>query len=159
VSLTPLSSPFADLDEAADRFASCRLSKREWTHEAHLAIGLWHVHRYGADEAVPRLRDGIRRLNDSHGTVNSSTGGYHETITRAYVVLLAQFDAACPPDMPMEGRVVRLLASPLSSRDALFRFYSREHLLRAVARAEWVEPDLGALSVAVLDAAGRIPRQ
>ena len=38
-----------------------------------------------------RLRSGIRRLNESHGGVNSATDGYHETITAAYVQLLAQY--------------------------------------------------------------------
>lgn len=74
-----------DPDEVVARFTACRLSHSEWTHQAHLAVGLWHVHHYGADEALTRLRVGIRRLNGSHWTPNSATRGYHETITRAYV--------------------------------------------------------------------------
>ena len=91
------------------------------------------------------LRDGIKRLNVSLGGANTPSSGYHETITAAYVTLIAAFLDACPPDLPLGGRVDRLLASPLAGRDILFSFYSRERLLSTDARARWVEPDLGPL--------------
>ena len=139
-----------DVDGLATRFAACRIPHEEWTHQAHLAVGMWHVDRYGADEALTRLRVGIRRLNDSHGTPNSATRGYHETITRAYVQLLAEFLETCPPAMSLTERVAQLLDSPVASKDALLRFYSREHLMSAQARAAWVEPDILPLRVADL---------
>ena len=108
----PLTS--LELEDLAARFASCTLPKEEWTHQAHLTVGMWHVERYGADAALERLRTGIRRLNDSHGTPNTESRGYHETITRAYVMVLAEFLAACPDEMPLAERVTRLLASPVS---------------------------------------------
>lgn len=79
-----------DVEALASRFADGSLPKAEWTHEAHLLVGLWHVERYGTSEALERLRTGIRRLNDRHGTPNTSLSGYHETITRAYVTSLAK---------------------------------------------------------------------
>lgn len=143
-------SPFADLDDLAARFTSCRLPHSEWTHQAHLTVGAWHVDRYGANEALAQLRIGIRRLNDSHGTPNSATRGYHETITRAYVQLLAAFLDTCPPTMALAERVARLLASPVADREALLRFYSRERLMSSEARTAWLEPDLLPLRVADL---------
>jgi RimJ/RimL family protein N-acetyltransferase len=138
---------FDDLDDLAARFAACTLPRPEWTHLAHLSVGAWHVNRYGKEEALVRLRDGIRVLNDSHGTINSATSGYHETITRAYVELLAQFLAACPVGMPIKTRTVRLILSPLAARDALFTFYSRERLMSEQARKEWLEPDVAPLRI------------
>ena len=117
------------------------MPKAEWTHQAHLAVGAWHVDRYGPDEALTRLRDGIRALNDSHGTINSSSSGYHETITRAYVRLIAGFFAGCA-DLPLPERVAGLIGGSFGERDALLRYYSRETLLSAQARAGWVEPDV-----------------
>lgn len=114
---------------------------------AHLAVGAWHVDRYGADEALTRMRVGIRSLNDSHGTLNSNTSGYHETITRAYLQLLRQFLDTCPSDMPLHGRVARLTTSRLSDRSVLLRFYSTETLRSERARGEWVEPDLAPLGL------------
>ena len=93
---------------------------------------LWHIAHYGADEALARLREGIRRLNDSHGTANSATSGYHETVTRAYVQLLAEFFKALPPRLRRwwNGRAL-LLASTLADKQVLLRFYSRETLMSA----------------------------
>ena len=81
----------AQLDDFVARFRERTLPKSEWTHAAHLSVGAWHVHRYGVEEAVNRLRQGIRALNDSHGTANTDSSGYHETITRAYAHLIAEF--------------------------------------------------------------------
>jgi hypothetical protein len=149
MTLAPM-TPAGDLDDLATRFTTCRLSHGEWTHQAHVTVGAWHVDRFGADEALTRLRVGIRRLNDSHGTPNSATRGYHETITRAYVHLLAEFLAACPKDIPLADRINRLLASPLAGKDALLQFYSRERLMSPEARAAWIEPDLAPLQAAHL---------
>lgn len=134
-----------ELDDLAQRFATCTLPKPEWTHAAHLAVGLWHVNRYGADEAMERLRGGIRRLNESHGTINSSTGGYHETVTRAYVRLLAAFTEQ-HPGVSVAEQLGRLLVDPLADRAALLSFYSRGCLESAAARLGWVEPDLAPLA-------------
>ena len=101
-----------DLDALVGRFLDRTLPKVEWTHQAHLAVGAWHVDRYGPDEALTRLRDGIRALNDSHGTINSASSGYHETITRAYVRLIAGFFADCA-DLPLPERVAGLIGGSL----------------------------------------------
>ena len=133
-----------ELESLVKRFAEPSLPKPEWTHAAHLAVGLWHVSRYGRDDALTRLRAAISRLNESHGTVNSATGGYHETITRAYVQLLAAF-AASHADKTAAERVVALLTDPLSHKHALLRFYSRPRLESSEARLGWVDPDLAPL--------------
>lgn len=133
------------VDDLAARFTAGVIPHAEWTHTAHLVVGTWHVQRYGADEALARLRVGIRALNEAHGTPNSPTSGYHETVTCAYVRLLAEFLAGCPVEMPLADRVARVLASPLAAKDVLSTFYSRARLMSATARAEWVEPDVAPL--------------
>ncbi|MFP5378855.1 MAG: hypothetical protein ACLGHP_03730, partial [Vicinamibacteria bacterium] len=134
-------APAGRLAALVSRFTSRTLPKAEWTHEAHLLVGLWHVHRYGEAEALARLREGIRRLNDAHGTPNTPSSGYHETITRAYVTLLADFLASGPAGRTIETRAGELLASPLAARDALLRYYSRERLFSPEARTRWLAPD------------------
>ena len=133
-----------ELENLVKRFAELSLPKPEWTHAAHLAVGLWHVSRYGRDNALERLRAGISRLNESHGTVNSATGGYHETVTRAYVQLLAAF-AARHVDKTAAERVAVLLTDSLAHKHALLRFYSRPRLESSEARLGWVDPDLAPL--------------
>ncbi len=132
----------ADVDELAARFRARTIPHEEWTHTAHLIVGAWHVHRYGPADALTRLRAGIRALNDVHGTPNSPTRGYHETITRAYVMLLARSLDEAPPETSLGDRVTRILAGPLAATDVLFAYYSRNRLLSSTARAEWVAPDI-----------------
>lgn len=133
------------VDDLAARFRAALVPHAEWTHRAHLTVGAWHVRHHGADAALAMLRAGIRALNDAHGTPNSTTRGYHETITRAYVTLLAEALAAFSEPTPLAERVAGILAGPLAERDVLFRFWSRDRLMAPAARAAWVEPDLAPL--------------
>ena len=144
------------LDDLAGRFQECAVPAKEWTHAAHLVVGLWHVRRYGAMDALVRLRTGIRRLNESHGGVNSTSNGYHETITAAYVQLLTQYLDRRGTDMPLEMQALDLLAGPLAVRDVLFTFYSRDRLMSTTARLEWLEPDRVPINLA--DAMDRCAR-
>src|SRR5262245_56534600 len=105
-------------------------------------MGAWHVARLGAEAALDRLRAGIRRLNAAHGTIDAATRGYPETITRAYVRVIAAFLGGRPPAESLDGSVAALLAGPLAARDLLLRHYSRERLFSVAARRGWVEPDL-----------------
>jgi hypothetical protein len=139
-----------DLDALTEGFLGCSLREEEWTHHAHLAVGLWHVEQFGAEEALVRLRDGISRLNESFGNANTDTSGYHETITCAYVQLLHQFLNECPAEMAFEERVHRLVGGPLAGKQVLLRFYTPDTLWSSRARLAWVEPDLSPLSAASL---------
>jgi len=138
-----------DLDNLADRFQRCTISKPEWTHPVHLQVGAWHVHRFGAEESARLLRNGIRRLNDHHATPNSDMRGYHETITIAYVRLISAFLAA--QNAPIELAVEHMLASELAAKGHLLKFYSQPLLMSVLvlmsvlARKEWVEPDIAPL--------------
>jgi hypothetical protein len=133
------------LDELAARFALGTIPRAEWTHAAHLSIGAWHVDRFGPEEAIRRLRVGIRALNDRHGTANTDKSGYHETITVAYVRLIDQFLAVCAPSERIDARVDRLPRGPLGDRALLFAFWSRDVLMSPAARAAWTPPDLAPL--------------
>jgi hypothetical protein len=135
------------LDELAAQFVAATLPRAAWTHEAHLRVGAWHVHHLGADEALPRLRERIARLNLSHGTPNTPTGGYHETITAAYVTLIAAFLTAADPRQPLDHQVDQLLAGALADRRVLLRFWSQETLMSPRARAGWVAPDRAPLAL------------
>src|SRR5262245_12644919 len=71
-------------ERLVERFLDRTLPKSEWTHASHLRVGLWHVRNFTPDIALAQLREGIKRLNEAHGTPNTDRGGYHETITRFY---------------------------------------------------------------------------
>ncbi len=135
------------LDDLIANFQSCKLPHEAWTHLAHLRVGAWHVHHLGAGAALATLRAGIRRLNDSHGTVNSANSGYHETTTAAYVHLIDLYLATFEAGIPFEERLAALVESPLGDRSILLRYWSRERLMSPEARAAWIEPDLAPLAL------------
>ena len=130
----------AELADLVARFQACTLPKTEWTHAAHLAVGTWQVRQHGPERALDLLRTGISRLNDAHGTVNDDVGGYHETITRAYVQLISEF-LAPRPELATATCVQALLASALAARDVLLDHYSKDTLMSVRARRSWLEPD------------------
>jgi hypothetical protein len=130
----------AHLEDLVERFRARTLPKDEWTHRAHLAVGAWHVRAMGPERALEALREGIHRLNDAHGTISTKDSGYHETITRAYVLLIADVISAC------EGRtaaecVQAVWSSPVAQKGALLHYYSESLLQSSTARCGWVEPD------------------
>jgi len=131
----------SELHDLVVRFENATLSASEWTHSAHLVTGLWHARTFSEADALNRLRQGILRLNAAHGTPNTDTRGYHETITRAYLVLLVRF-AGTNPELTVGAMAQALLASDLAKRDALFSYYSRDVLMSVAARRGWIEPDL-----------------
>jgi len=117
------------------------LPKAEWTHEAHLRAGLWHVLQHGAPAALELLRARISSYNESVGTLNTDTAGYHETITRFYVTVTDRFLAANDRAMPIDDLAARLLTE-LGDRRLPMRYYSEGRLFSVIARRSWVEPDL-----------------
>jgi hypothetical protein len=92
----------------------------------------------------------IRRLNESFGGANTATGGYHETITAAYVTLLAQFLDRRQDGESLRNQTRRLLAGPLAAKDVLLSFYSRDRLMSVEARVAWREPDLTCLQLSAI---------
>jgi len=131
-------------DELADliaRFHQVTIPASECTHAAHLVVGLWHAAAFDEADALTRMRAGILRLNEFHGTPNTDTRGYHETITRAYLLLLAAF-ARANAHLAAGALAQALLASELAKRDALLTYYSKSRLMSVEARRTWVDPDL-----------------
>lgn len=117
------------------------LPKAEWTHEAHLRAGLWHVRAHGAVAALELLRQRISAYNESAGTANTGTSGYHETITRFYVTVIDRFLAAADRDTELDVLARQLIAT-CGDRKLVLHHYSEKKLFSPVARRSWVEPDL-----------------
>ena len=134
----------SETDRLAEAFVDCTLPKEQWTHHAHLRVGLWHLLRYPPAEALALLRERIKRYNIARGGVNTDSAGYHETITRFYVWLIARFVAAADRAEP-EDELAERLVREYGDRDWPLRYYSRDRLLSAEARRGWVEPDLAPL--------------
>ena len=58
------------VNKIVEKFETGALPKREWTHEAHLIVGLKMYLTYG-QTAFPEMKKRIIRFNESVGTINS----------------------------------------------------------------------------------------
>jgi len=130
----------ADIDRIGRGLLDRSLPKAEWTHAAHFAAAFWLLRR--PDMHALRVMPGlIRAYNEATGVPNTSTGGYHETITlgslRAARAWLAE-----RTDRVLYEAVNELLASEYGRSDWLLAFWSKPLLFSVAARTTWVEPDL-----------------
>jgi carbonic anhydrase len=130
----------SETERIAHALTERTLPKGEWTHHAHLRAGLWHVWHHGADDAVPLLRERITAYNASVGTANTDTSGYHETMTRFYVMVIAAFLDGVDRAERLDAVADRLIA--VHGDPALpLRYYTKRTLFSTAARRAWVEPD------------------
>ena len=123
----------------------CTLPREEWTHEAHLAATTYLVLRHPEIDLDIELRGIISRYNESVGTPNSDSEGYHDTITRAYLRGISLFVEEADVTRSIHDLVNELLMTPMGRRDWPLRFWSKDRLLSVEARRGWVEPDLTAM--------------
>lgn len=121
-----------EIDELTEAFENHTLDKRDWTHEAHIAVCRSAVRRYGRTGALVHLRQAISSYNEATGGRNTSTDGYHETLTRYYVDVVAE---------RVHRDLVDLLNDPECSRDAPLRLWTSAVLFSPEARRRWVPPD------------------
>jgi hypothetical protein len=117
------------------------LPKSEWTHHAHLRVGLWHLLHYPEGIALTLLRERIRAFNEATGVANTDSTGYHETITRFYLRVIRVFLESVDPARPVD-ELARELIERRGEHDLVLRYYSRERLFSPEARRSWVAPEL-----------------
>lgn len=134
----------AEIDDLVRRFRDGALPRSQWTHRAHLVVGLWTLTHYPLAEATELIRTGIQAYNAAHGVQVSATTGYHETFTRFYIWAIHRSIGQTDLSLPI-GDVIEALVCAVGDKDFPFRYYSRERLLGWEARLGWVEPDLKAL--------------
>jgi len=130
-------------DEHLQRFEDQSLPLEQWTHRAHLKVAYLYLLRFSFDETLSRLQTGIRAYNAAQGIVDSPMGGYHETMTCAWLQLvhttLCQFGPAETADAFFDAQ------PQLTQKRALLLFYSRDRIMSAEAKAMFIAPDLAPL--------------
>jgi hypothetical protein len=92
------------------------------------------VHRLPLEQAEETVRATIQAFAQRHGV----PGLYHETITRAWVRLIATHHETSFGEF-LEANEYRL------NRELLWRFWTPEILGSEMAKRQWVEPDRHAL--------------
>jgi hypothetical protein len=130
-----------EIDEFLAAFEGCTLPKERWTHGAHLLTGACYVHGLGREGALAKMRDCVRRYNESVGGQNTDTSGYHETITVMWIRLLdglRQEVGAIDRAAFAELAVKRFAGE----RDFFKRFYDFDVVKSTEARRSWIAPTL-----------------
>lgn len=132
-----------------EKFNSKTLKKAEWTHAAHLTVGIWYVKNYEKYEALCRLKSGIISLNLATDTPNTGSGGYHETLTVFWAEILHFFVEEFPQG-PLLESCNRFLSSHLSDRRLPFFFYDEKALMSTFYRARFVAPEKQPLTADII---------
>ena len=140
-----LDRPYAgddELEELVSGFEDGTLPKPRWTHRAHLAVGWSTATACRRRWHWTLLRERIRRYNVASGGENTSTAGYHETITRFYIYIVRRFIAE-DQDGGRPGRSgANRLTSGMETAVCPDAYYSEARLFSEEARARWIDPDL-----------------
>ena len=137
-----------EVDLLVKAFEERTLPKSEWTHAAHLVVGLYYCYHNPLGVAKNLMSDGIYWLNDAHGTPNTETSGYHETLTVFWLRTVANYLEKTGRDAGLAALANGLLATVNDSRLPL-KYYSRERLFSKEARMSYVEPDLEDFSLSI----------
>jgi hypothetical protein len=126
-----------DLEPLWREFSLQRISAPNWTHRTHLEAAAAALIGYRAQVAQV-MKQGILRLNASHGLVETPDRGYHETLTMAWLHLVCQ-------DLTDSGfwntAQLKPLSQTLIRKEFIFEYYSPELLKTAQSRYGFVKPD------------------
>ncbi len=114
---------------------SCRLSPSDFNHEAHVRAGYLYLRRFEFTEALAAMRRAINAFAASIG----KSSLYHETITTAFMILIAERLADYPEDADWPSFLKR--NADLVSGNPLRRHYSPERLATPLARRIFLMPD------------------
>jgi hypothetical protein len=126
----------AAIREIVRKFENCEYSPEGFTHAHHLTVACWYLCTTNLAEALVRMRTGLKRFIAHHGKQ-----GYHETITRFWMELLASYLEGLPDEMSLVSKVNSAVEQH-GSKQILFSYYTRERVMSDAAKQAWIPPDL-----------------
>src|SRR5690349_1338341 len=130
-----------ELDALMARFAQRDMPNAEFSHRYHLTMAACSVL---AGRSLDDIRDTILEVNAKNKVVQTTTGGYHETITVAWFLLIRSHLHSLPAETPRLLAVNSVLHA-FVDKNVLLNYYSKERLMSWEARKAFVEPDIAAL--------------
>ena len=130
-----------EIDEFIVAFEQGTLPKERWTHGAHLLTGACYVHGLGESAAIDKMRLCVRRYNEAVGGKNTDTSGYHETITIAWIKVLAGLRRESET-MDRASFAALAVERFAADRNVLRNYYDFDLVGSVEARKSWVPPTL-----------------
>ncbi len=119
-----------------EQFVDTTLPAEQFHHQQHVQVAWLFVRQHGMPAALAEFSAAIKRFAAAKG----ATGLYHETITWAFLLLIADRQARHPVETWPEFEAANpdLLTWKPSILD---RYYSRELLASELARRAFLMPD------------------
>ncbi len=135
--------PIAKAEQLVQGFLDCRLAKDAFTHEAHLITGLYMLAK-NEDEALPLLRQNLKKFLKYIGVESTNTSGYHETMTVFWLWVLKKQFAGANGHVPWNQENVNTIIDDanLINRNLWLEYYSKELIMSVEARRKYVRPDI-----------------
>lgn len=131
----------AEVNALIKKFELRKLPKVEWTHEAHLLVAIWYCSKHNFEEALELVRKHISAHNEAVGTGNTDEDGYHESITKFWLMVASHYIKK-----HHESSIAHLCNSFINSdfghSTYPLEFYSKKRLFSLEARYNWLSPDL-----------------
>ncbi len=94
------------------------------------------------ENAFHEMKKRIIRFNESVGTINSESSGYHETLTVFWLWAIKQFcDLKSITQFDVDAVDELLFYEPLAKRKLVEDYYSEAILLLPEARRRFIRPD------------------
>jgi hypothetical protein len=140
---TPAPHSYQEPNDAAliDGFESQSLPLESWVHRSHVRVAVLYLSRFGFDGALERLRTRIQAFNQAKGVKDTKSSGYHETLTVAWLRVIANaLDVMSRP--PANSLEFCRQHEHLLDKTLLRRHYSSDRMLTEEAKRQFVEPDL-----------------
>lgn len=129
------------LDTFLAAFRGGTLPGAAWTHGAHVAMAAAVLWDTPVIRALDSIRDAIKRYNVSQGGENTESSGYHETLTRLWLGVIAAALAGVPTGSTRLDAVCHAYRA-FARRSAYHRdWYAFDVVKSTQARREWVAPD------------------
>lgn len=129
-------------EEFLHAFETATLPRFCWTHRAHVRMAYLYLRpNPDANALRARVRTGIQALNAAY----RNPTGYHETITQAFLFLVADALRRNPDAAQTWETFCTHNPELLDFKTVLLPYYSRSLLQSPEARSDFVLPDLAPL--------------
>lgn len=124
-------------------FENQSLPFENWTHQAHVRVAFLYLSGFGLEDAIERMRLGIKAYNAVHGVQDGPHTGYHETTTQAFMRLIhhtLQGSGIFKDSFHFCKQNVNLM-----DRRVLMCHYTRDQIMKPDAKHLFIEPDIASL--------------
>ena len=131
------------------QFEDLTLPFEKWTHRTHVKVAYLYLSQFGLEDAIDRMRAGIKAYNAVNEVPEGPMSGYNETTTQAFLRIVHATLVAYGDAFPTDDADSFCDTHPhLLSKSVLRLFYSPAQRLHPDAKTQFVLPDLAPLPVA-----------